>query len=149
MADPEKNAAILAAAKGPNGCDATKVRGLEDEAHLVKLRITKMCAKGQLHRAKLSHKVVRYFDTPERAAEYISRHGPEASRLRKRAEQEQSKRFKQLSTVTPEGVKLEVRDNYPPHRFYVDPASLQPGPFSSLKPGQYAFEPASCAARAA
>jgi len=36
-------------------------------------------------------------------------------------------------------------------RHYVDPESIkqQPGPFSGMKPGQYAFEPASCAAMAA
>lgn len=147
MADPEKTAAILAASKGPNGCDATKVPGLDHE--YVKLRITKLCQLGQLHRAKLSHKVVRYFDTAERAAAYMVKNGPEASRLRTKAEYERTARFKKLQMITPDGIKKEVRENYPPHRFYVDPASLQPGPFSSMKPGQYAFEPASCAARAA
>lgn len=36
-------------------------------------------------------------------------------------------------------------------RCYVDPDSIKqhPGPFGGLKPGQYAFEPASCAAMAA
>jgi hypothetical protein len=149
MADPEKTAAILAASKGPNGCDATKVPGLDHE--YVKLRITKLCQLGQLHRAKLSHKVVRYFDTAERAAAYMVKNGPSAGQVRAAEVKKKAKEFKALKTITPDGIKNEVRENYPPHRFYVDPASLAPEQrsFGGMKPGQYAFEPASCAARAA
>jgi hypothetical protein len=149
MADPEKTAAILAASKGPNGCDATKVPGLDHE--YVKMRITKLCADGKLHRAKLGHKTVRYFDTAERAAAYMVKNGPSAGQVRAAEAKKKAAEFKTLKTITPAGIKKEVSENYPPHRFYVDPDSLAPEQrsFGSMKPGQYAFEPASCAARAA
>ncbi|MEL4181222.1 hypothetical protein [Roseateles sp. PN1] len=35
------------------------------------------------------------------------------------------------------------------NRCYVDLSKMAPGPFGSMKPGQYAFAPASCAAMAA
>lgn len=147
MADPEKTAAILAAARGPNGCDATKVPGLDHE--YVKMRITKLCQLGLLHRAKLGHKTVRYFDTAERASAYLLKNGPDSGKARFSQERKQAEAFKKLRTVEPVGVKKEVRENYPPHRYWTDPEKITDRPFGSLKPGQYAFEPASCAAMAA
>ena len=113
--------AIEAASKQANGMDTTKMPGFTvlEIAHMAQ----KLCTAGTLHRAKLSHKVVRYFDTPERAAAYLQKHG--AYSIKPKTPGRNASAFKAGEVaIEPADVKRTVREGYPPHRYWVDPASV-------------------------
>lgn len=124
MTKIDKTALIMAAAATPNGVDAMRVPGLEGQHKYVKLRILKLRASKRLHRAKLGHKTVRYFDTEQGAADYVLRNGPDSRKARDENSRARVAAFHRTETITPQGVKKEVHENYPPHRYLVDPASV-------------------------
>ena len=114
-------AAIEAASKGINGMDASKVQGFSTIE--IGRQTQKMCAAGRLHRAKLSHRVVRYFDTAERAATYLKKHS--AYSIKPKTPGRNASAFAaDAVAIEPENVKRTVREGYPPHRYWVDPASV-------------------------
>ena len=113
--------AIEAASKQPNGMDTTKMKGFTvlEIAHMAQ----KLCAAGTLHRAKLSHKVVRYFDTPERAAAYLQKHG--AYSIKPKTPGRNASAFKAGEVaIVPDGVKVTMCSGYQGHRHSVDLANV-------------------------
>ena len=115
--------AIVQASQQPNGLDTTKLTGYT--ARDAGYQVQKMCKEGQLHKAKLSHRVVRYFDTAERAAAYIRKHGPYSGETRAdKKKKEAEARIADGPAIVPKNVKRTVLENYPPHRYWIDPASV-------------------------
>lgn len=118
-------AAIMRAAQEPNGADASKLSKatgltIQQMGHVLQ----KLCATKDLFRAKLSHRVVRYFDTEERAAAYIRKHGPYSGETRADRAKKAAAAMPQGPVIVPENVKHVILKNYPPHRYWVDPASV-------------------------
>lgn len=66
-------AALLEGCKAPSGTstpEITSAHGFDDE--MVASVAWRAEKKGLVHRAKISHRVVRWFDTAERAAAYVT-----------------------------------------------------------------------------
>lgn len=141
---------LLKIAAEPQGLKTCAVPGYTTEE--IGRQVQKLCAAGKLHRATISRKVVRYFTCPKRAKEWLAMNGPYSAAVRKKTPGRNASAFapdvQAIETERTKRTEMQTPDCLKHHRFYVDPASLQPGPFSSLPPGKYAFEPASCAARA-
>lgn len=114
--------AIIQASQQPNGLDTTKLTGYT--ARDAGYQVQKMCKEGQLHKAKLSHRTVRYFDSAERAAAYIRKHGPYSGETCADRAKKAQEALPKGPAIVPKNVKRTVLENYPPHRYWVDPASV-------------------------
>lgn len=122
-------AAILAAAKSPAGLRTSAIPGYS--SHQVADLAGKMVRAGQLFRAKISHKVVRYFDS-EAAAKALTTTKPSVS-IRKRLSPHSA--WDDVAPAKlPEDIRVIECPSPPQHRYETADA---PPCFSSLRPGQY------------
>lgn len=160
-------AEILQRVKDKNGF---KVQPLLDyDVRAVGRRVAAMCDYNKtIHRAKISFKDVRFFDTAARARAYeqACAHITASRESRKQRERreamdamvranERSAAFKASNKsgyeLTKEDQTKIKRVETPPtleNRFWVDPDQMQ-GFFSRLKPGKYPLPANTCAAKAA
>lgn len=123
-------AAIMAAAKSPTGLRTDSLQGYS--THQVSKAACKLCDEGKLHRAKISHKVVRYFDT-EAAAKALTTVTPTVS-IRKRLVPHSA--WSDLApAIIPKDLPIIECPSPPQHRYETKECDYKP--FSSLKPGQY------------
>ena len=157
----DMTAAILEACRRPYGLATAEINGYTVEQ--LGRMLQKLQKTGQVHRAKMGGKHGRYFDTPERAAEYAAQfakgHHSEASRRKKsrlagdrqlRVEDafdraravnasnsalRKSNRCK-ADAVVPEGLVPVELPNTLGNKFDARPEEVPPL-FSSLRPGQY------------
>jgi len=126
--------AIMTAAKSPTGLRTDSLPGWS--SHRVGDMAGKLVRQGKLFKAKISHKVVRYFDTEAAALALTSTKAAPVS-IRKR-----------LAPYSAwDGIKCEISEDMiqrlpspPAHRYVVKPNEEVPPCFRSLKPGQYIAE---------
>ena len=83
--------AILAATKTAAGLRCPELQGFPTND--VSRRANQLLADGRIFRAKLSHKVVRFFDTQERAADYERRNGRDSAKYRAEQQKEAKRQF--------------------------------------------------------
>ena len=123
-------AAIMAAAKSPTGCRTDSIPGYSTLQ--VGRMVQKMCARGELFVAKLSHRNARYFST-EAAAKALNAVTPTVS-IRKRLVPHSA--WSDLApAIIPDNLPIIECPSPPQHRYETKECDHQP--FSSLKPGQY------------
>ena len=89
--DGAMTAAILAATKTAAGLRSTELPGFDP--HAVRTRCNHMATEGKIFRAKISHKVARFFDTAERAADYERRNGRDSAKYRAEQQKEAKRQF--------------------------------------------------------
>jgi hypothetical protein len=176
MANIGLTQAILEAVKRPEGLRANELKGFHPQKVANRAGYMADSIKS-IHRATISHKEVRFFDTAPRAEAYAlavkqiksSRtpaqkeakprgpslrqigHAQSLEALRRAEEREADLRASNRSgyelTEEDKAKVVDAGGFSGRHRYAVDPAEITGG-FGALKPGQYAFEATSCAARA-
>lgn len=134
-------AAIMAAAKSPTGLRTDNIPGYTTGQ--VGRVVQKLCARGELFVAKLSHRNARYFSTEEAAKALTTAKDAPVS-IRKRLSPHSA--WADIPAANLGEIEVTECPSYEDDRFKPEPEDVSWKLFSACKPGEYIAPPSSWAA---
>lgn len=124
-------AAIMAAAKSPTGLRTDSIPGYSTLQ--VGRMVQKMCARGELFIAKISHRNARYFDNEAAAKALTMKSAGVGVKVRDRLVKHSA--WASLPPPDLSGLPVTECPSPPQHRY--ETKEVEYPSFSALKPGQY------------